>query len=363
MGAYSMLDKNKVVVAMSGGVDSSLTAALLKEEGYEVIGITMQIWPANTKVEADEDSCCSLSAVEDARRVADKLDIPFYVVNFKDLFEQKVIANFKDEYAEARTPNPCIVCNKEIKFKSFLHKAQELGAYYMATGHYAQIDKVDGRYILKKGKDQRKDQSYMLYNLTQSQLEHTLFPLADYEKSETRELAKKFGLKVHNKPESQEICFVPDDDYNRFLKDNYPEILRPGKIVDLKGNILGEHQGLAFYTIGQRKGLELNTHEKWYVVKLDQKNNQVVVGKNDDVFSRTLIAQDINWIALDDLKGAMEVEATARYNAPVTDAIISPLPANKVKVEFKEAVRAITPGQSIVFYDGDIVLGGGIISS
>ncbi|GAB6138273.1 tRNA 2-thiouridine(34) synthase MnmA [Halanaerobaculum tunisiense] len=358
-----MLDKNKVVVAMSGGVDSSLTAALLKEQGYEVIGITMQIWPADEMPEENEGGCCSLSAVNDARRVASQLDIPFYVVNFQELFESTVIEDFKDEYAQARTPNPCVVCNKEIKFEAFLRKAKELGAYYMATGHYAEIERTEERNLLKKASDEDKDQTYMLYNMTQKQLEHTLFPLADYEKTETRKLAKEYDLKVYDKPDSQEICFIPDDDYQRFLTDNYPEIIEPGPILDLEGNKLGEHDGLPFYTIGQRKGLGLETHKRWYVVELDPDRNAVIVGDNKDVFRGELVAEELNWISIAKLTEPQVVEAKIRYNAPAAEATIYPLANNQARVVFAEEQRAITPGQSVVFYDGDLVVGGGLIKS
>ncbi|MBM7624712.1 tRNA 2-thiouridine(34) synthase MnmA [Sporohalobacter salinus] len=357
-----MLNQNRVVVAMSGGVDSSLAAAILKEKGYEVIGITMKIWPSEETPVDNENSCCSLSAVEDARSVAYKLDIPFYVVNFEDLFKRTVIKNFKEEYSQARTPNPCVVCNKVIKFSAFLNKAKELGAYYMATGHYAKIIQNDtGRYLLKRAADLDKDQTYMLYNLTQEQLEHTMFPLSDHTKSKTRDLAKDYNLRVHDKPESQEICFIPDDNYRRFLKENYPEIIESGPILDLEGNKLGKHRGLPFYTIGQRRGLGLESNKKWYVVDMDSDRNALIVGDNEDVFKEELIVEKINWISIEKLTESKKVQAKIRYNSPSAEATLYPVDKNTVKVVFEEPQRAITPGQSAVFYNEDIVVGGGVI--
>lgn len=357
-----MLDQNRVVVAMSGGVDSSLAAAILKEKGYEVIGITMKIWPSEETPVDNETGCCSLSAVEDARRVAYKLDIPFYVVNFEDLFKRTVIQNFKEEYSQARTPNPCVVCNKVIKFNAFLNKAQELGAYYIATGHYAKITQNEaGRYLLKRSADPNKDQTYMLYNLTQEQLEHTMFPLAEHTKSQTRELARDYDLRVHDKPESQEICFIPDDNYRRFLKENYPQIVEPGPILDLEGNKLGEHKGLPFYTIGQRRGLGLENNKKLYVVEMDPKRNALIVGDNEDVFEEELIVEEINWISIEKLTEPKKVEVKIRYNSPAAEATLYPMGENKTRVVFDKSQRAITPGQSAVFYNKDIVVGGGVI--
>ena len=355
------LNKNRVVVAMSGGVDSSLTAALLKEQGYEVIGITMQIWPDEESPADNENGCCSLSAVNDARRVAGKLDIPFYVVNFEELFKKTVIENFKNQYAQARTPNPCVVCNKEIKFGAFLKKAKELGAYYMATGHYAKIDRSkEDRHLLKKAADPKKDQTYMLYNMTQEQLRHTLFPLAEHKKAEVRQLARDYELKTHDKEESQEICFIPDDDYKRFLKENYPRIYKPGPILDKQGNQLGEHEGLPFYTIGQRRGLGLESNKKWYVIDLDSERNAVIVGDNEDTFAKELVAEQLNWIVFEELMEPIEVEAKIRYNTPAAKATIYPM-GRGARVVFAQPQRAITPGQSVVFYDREIVVGGGII--
>ena len=357
----SELNKNRVVMAMSGGVDSSLSAALLKEQGYEVIGITMKIWPSDEPPVDNEGGCASLSAVEDARRVAYKLDIPFYVVNLEDIFGKTVIKNFKNEYAQGRTPNPCVYCNKVIKFGALLKKAKELGAYYMATGHYAKIEQNSkGRYILKRAADQAKDQTYMLYKMSQNQLRHVLFPLAEYEKQDTRKLAREYNLKVYDKEESQEICFIPDDDYKRFLKEKYPKTAKVGPIIDVEGNRLGEHEGLPFYTIGQRRGLGLQDSKKWYVVELDPDRNAVVVGDNEDVFEKELIAEDLNWISIKKLKEPKEVEAKIRYNTPPAKATIYPT-GEEVKVVFSKPQRAITPGQSVVFYDREVVVGGGII--
>ncbi|SHK03793.1 tRNA 2-thiouridine(34) synthase MnmA [Propionispora hippei] len=359
-----MCAKTRVVVAMSGGVDSSLTAALLVRQGYDVIGVTMQIWDKDAPVDdADGRGCCSLTAVDDARRVAEKIGIPYYVLNFRQLFEDTVIDYFIKEYSVGKTPNPCIACNRFVKFEGLLNKAKGLGAEYVATGHYARIqyDTANQRYLLRKGLDTTKDQSYALYHLNQNTLKHFLMPLGEYTKVQTREMAKEIGLAVANKPDSQEICFIPDDDYKGYLEEKVPQALKPGNIVDVEGRVVGRHKGLPLYTVGQRKGLGLAVGKPLYVVALDTKRNEVVVGSDQDVFGSSLIAGDLNFITMDDLQAPLEVTAKIRYGTREAGAIVSPLPNGRVYVQFAEKQRAITPGQSVVFYDGDIVIGGGII--
>jgi len=339
----------KIVVAMSGGVDSSVAAALLKEEGHDVIGITMQIWPGGK-----ESSCCSLSAVEDARRVANKLGIPYYVLNFKKIFKKKVMDYFISEYECGRTPNPCVKCNQHIKFDALLEKAKALGADFLATGHYAKIEKIAGRYILKKGIDPKKDQSYFLHSLNQEALSKTIFPLGGMTKQEVRKLAKKFKLKVADKEESQEICFV-EDNFGKLMS------AKEGKIVDIEGKVLGKHKGYQLYTIGQRRGLGLSRKNPAYVLKIDPKTNTITVGDRGDVYGDDLIAGDLNWISVNKIDTPIKVKAKIRYNSPESEAEILPLSKEKIKVMFKNPQFAITPGQSVVFYDGDAVVGGGII--
>jgi tRNA-specific 2-thiouridylase len=360
-----MADKPRVVVAMSGGVDSSLTAALLVHQGYDVIGATMQIWEKDQgNDDPDSRGCCSLSAVDDARRVANKLGIPYYVLNFRDMFQDTVVNYFMEEYSAGRTPNPCIACNRYVKFEGLLHKALALGAQYVATGHYAQIIYDDNRqrYILRKGIDATKDQSYALYHLNQHTLKHFLMPLGKFAKTETRKMARELGLSVADKPDSQEICFVPNDDYKAFLKNRIPEALKPGNIVDLADNILGRHQGVQLYTVGQRKGLGLAVGTPLYVISLNAERNEVVVGSDQDVFSSELIAGDLNFITIDSLDAPLTVEAKIRYSAPGAQATVTPLGDGQVHVRFTAPQRAITPGQSVVFYHDEDVVGGGIIT-
>lgn len=356
------MNSKRVVVAMSGGVDSSVTAALLKDKGFEVIGITMQIWERSK----DWGGCCGIGSIEDAKRVAYKLEIPHYVLNFSDIFKEKVIANFCEEYKEGRTPNPCIRCNKYIKFGTLLKKAKELSADYIATGHYARIelDNQRKRYLLRKGIDSQKDQSYVLYVMNQKQLEQTLMPLGNFTKDQVRRIAREKDLPVADKQESQEICFIPDNHYGEFLKGCIPQRAhQPGPIVNKEGEIIGEHQGIIFYTIGQRKGIGIAEREPLYVTSIDKENNTIVVGKKEDVYRDELLADNVNFIYMDKLKAPIKVEAKIRYLHPAAEASIFPQDKDKVKVKFNQPQWAITPGQTAVFYNRDTVIGGGTILS
>lgn len=348
---------------MSGGVDSSVAAYLLKEQGYDVIGVTMQIWQEDKEYEEREGGCCSLSAVDDARRVADKIGIPFYVLNFRDSFKKNVIDYFIDEYMEGKTPNPCIACNKYLKFDELLKKAQGIGADYIATGHYAKIEEHNGRYILVKSDDDKKDQTYALYNMTQEQLAHTLMPCGEYTKDRIREIAKEIGLAVHSKKDSEEICFISDNNHGKYISEAMPGKVKQGNFVDKDGNILGKHKGIVYYTIGQRKGLGLAMGRPVFVTDINPLTNEVVVGAEEDIFKTDLICKDINFIAFDNLDKSLELKAKIRYSAKPATATITPLENGKVRVSFKEKQRAITKGQSVVFYLDDLVVGGGIIES
>lgn len=358
------MSKGKVMLGMSGGVDSSVAAALLIGQGYEVIGITMQIWPDMDECRRrTEGGCCSLSAVDDARRVANSLGINYYVLNFKDVFQDKVIDYFTNEYLAGRTPNPCIACNRFVKFEALLAKAVSMGMDYIATGHYARIEYDDkaGRYLLKKSVAAGKDQTYVLYTMTQYHLARTLFPIGGFTKDQVRALASEYGLPVASKPDSQEICFVEDNDYGRFIEENTDAEIKPGYFVDRQGNILGRHRGIIHYTIGQRKGLGVSFGKPMYVAEIRPEDNTVVLGDADEVFSAGLVASDPNFISIDELRDEMRVTAKIRYSAKEAPAVIRPLDSGRVEVLFDEPQRAVTPGQAVVFYDGDIVVGGAVI--
>lgn len=358
------MSKGKVMIGMSGGVDSSVAAAILLDKGYEVFGVTMQIWPDMSEDrQKNEGGCCSLSAVDDARRVADKLGIPYYVMNFKDVFQQKVIDYFTDEYIRGRTPNPCIACNRHVKFEALLQKAIAMGMDYVATGHYARIEfeQKSQRFLLKKSVTEAKDQTYALYTLTQQQLAKTLFPIGDYTKERVREMAREIGLTVASKPDSQEICFVEDNDYGRFICENTQYKIKPGNFLDTQGRVIGMHKGIIHYTVGQRKGLGSTFGKPMYVVAVNTENNTVILGEENEVFTDMLIADDMNFISIPGLENEMRVAAKIRYSAKEAVAVIMPVTDDCVQVRFDNPQRAVTPGQSVVFYDGDIIIGGGVI--
>lgn len=344
--------KKKVLLGMSGGVDSSVGALLLKESGYEVIGATMQL----------HDFCNNDDLVKGAQEVAKKLGIEHHIFNMKEEFNRYVIDYFVKEYEQGRTPNPCIACNKYLKFGAMVDKAREMNIPYISTGHYAMIVKENEKFFLKKAVDKSKDQSYVLYNLTQQLLSQTLFPLGEYSKKEIREIAKKNKLGIENKPESQEICFIPDNNHFRFIKENAPNTIKKGEILDTSGNILGYHDGTAKYTIGQRKGLGISSSKPLFVVDIVEENNQIIVGSNDDLFSNELIASNLNWISGEFPTNRTNVKAKIRYKAQESEVTLYPLDEGMCKVVFSTSQRAITKGQSIVFYDDEYVLGGGVIS-
>jgi tRNA-specific 2-thiouridylase len=341
---------------MSGGVDSSVAAALLVEQGYGVIGIMMRLWAE------EENRCCAPQAVDDARAVAAQLGIPFYLVNYEDEFRSCVVDYFVAEYSRGRTPNPCLACNRSIRFGRLLRHAQALGAGHLATGHYARVD-YDGRqYRLRMGADTYKDQSYVLYMLGQHELERAIFPVGAYTKSQVREMAQHRGLTVADKDESMELCFVADDDYRRFLREHATQAVQPGPIVDTAGREIGQHQGLPFYTVGQRRGLGIAAREALYVIRLDVDHNTLVVGPARELGRRSLVAGEVSYVCGKPPHGPVHVQAKIRYKATLARATWTPLDGGRARVEFEAPLRDITPGQAVVGYQQDVVLGGGIIN-
>lgn len=356
--------RERIVVAMSGGVDSSVAAALLVEQGQEVIGISMQLWERSECGAHRERSCCSVQDIDDARSVAATLGIPFYVVDMAASFREGVMDYFAASYANGLTPNPCVACNDRVKFGALLEKAQSLEADAVATGHYAQVewDAVSGRYRLKCGADASKDQSYVLFGLTQEQLARSRFPVGRYDKAAIRQVARRLGLRVADKPDSQDICFLSGGDREEFLRARLP-VIQPGPIVDMEGRLLGEHRGICFYTIGQRKGLGIGSSEALYVVAIDAEENRLTVGSLEALQQESLTAERVNWIGAEPTVGeSVRAAVKIRYNHQPQPATVTRQSDTTALVRFDESQQAITPGQAVVFYDGDLVLGGGWIT-
>jgi tRNA-uridine 2-sulfurtransferase len=361
-----MTGMQRIVVGMSGGVDSSVAAALLVEQGYDVVGVTLRVWPWREAADPTQrfGSCCSAESAADARAVARGLGIPYYLLDSEAEFAEKVIDRFVDAYAAGTTPVPCVACNRDLKFGSLLARARAWDAAAVATGHYARVtrDATTGRYLLWRGRDRLKDQSDFLWTLTQEQLAGARFPLGDLTKGEVREHARRLGLPTADKPESQEICFVPDHDYRGFLRRRRGEIFRPGPIVDRQGRRLGVHAGLAAYTVGQRKGLGLAAGRALHVLDLDPQSNTVTVGPAEQLERTDFVARDVNVIACDPSSAPLRVEAKIRHNHAAAPATVRVLDGGRAEVVFDAPQRAITPGQSVVWYQGDCVVGGGVIA-
>ena len=353
----------KVVVGMSGGVDSSVAAWLLLQQGYEVIGVTMQIWQEETQETLEENGgCCGLSAVEDARRVAAQLGIPYYVMNFRKEFQAAVMDYFVREYCHGRTPNPCIACNRYVKWEALLQRSLEIGADYIATGHYAQIQKLPtGRYTLAAAVTAAKDQTYALYSLTQHQLAHTLMPVGSYSKEEIREIAGRIGLRVAGKPDSQEICFVPDKDYAGFIKREYGIEEEPGNFVSQDGYVLGQHKGILHYTIGQRKGLGVAFGKPMFVAEIRPENREIVLAEDVDLYTRTVYASHLNFMSAEQLTGKKQLIGKIRYNHRGAPCVAEQIEEDVIRCKFLEPQRAVTPGQALVLYEDGHVWGGGTI--
>ena len=351
----------KALIAMSGGVDSSVAALLIKQAGYECMGCTMRLYDGDGTAEG-ESTCCSLSDVEDARSVAMRLGMPYQVFNFKEEFESRVIQKFADSYIQGITPNPCIDCNRYLKFGKLHDRGKELGYDYVVTGHYARIEQLeDGSYALKKALDPTKDQSYVLYSMTQEELAHTMFPLGGMSKTETRKIAEENGFVNADKPDSQDICFVPDGDYARVVEKYTGVKSQPGNFTDSSGNVIAPHKGIIHYTVGQRRGLGIASSEPYYVCRICPENNTVILGRHQELFSSETDVKEVNWISGTAPSGPVRCKVKIRYRHKEQPALVTPTGPDTVHIVFDEPQRAITPGQAAVFYDGDIVLGGGVI--
>jgi tRNA-specific 2-thiouridylase len=352
----------RIVVAMSGGVDSSVAAALLVEQGYDVIGMMMRLWSEETVTGKVYNRCCTPDQMADARRIADRLGIPFYVLDTRDVFRDTVVDFFIDQHRQGFTPNPCMECNRHIRFEWLLNNALALDADYLATGHYARIRQAaDGKYELLRGVDEHKDQSYVLSVMGQHELSHVRFPVGEYPKPEVRQIAERFGLITANKHDSQDLCFLGDGDYRRFLRVHAPDVMTAGPIMRKDGTIIGEHQGLANYTIGQRKGLGLTTSEPMYVLDMNPYRNALIVGTKDELGISELTANRVNWVSGEAPTEAFRAEVKIRYKSKAVPARIEPLAPDQVAIHFDDPVRDATPGQGAVIYNGEICLGGGII--
>lgn len=353
------MEKKKVVVAMSGGVDSSVAAALLKEQGFDVTGMMLRLWSEPGK--ENSNRCCTPDAMAQARRVAGILDIPFYAVDAKDVFRETVVQYFLDGYAKGETPNPCLICNRQIRWTFLLNHALALGAEYMATGHYVRIRDEGAEKILLRAIDPLKDQSYVLYVLNQEKLKHAIFPIGDYPKAEIRAIAERFGLPTASRKDSQDLCFLAGEDYRNFLKRNAPQILKTGNIQTLEGNVIGEHNGLANYTIGQRKGLGVASPLPLYVIRKDSASNTLIVGTQEQMGVGELTAREVNWLSASPPTEAFQARVKIRYTAKEVSARVEPLGADQAKIRFETPARDATSGQAAVFYVGEKMLGGGII--
>ena len=351
----------RVLVALSGGVDSAVAAALLVEQGYKVFGAMLRLWAEPRSGDVCANRCCTPEAVDRARRVADQLDIPFYLINAQVPFKAQVVDYFVAEYAAGRTPNPCVVCNRTIRFGLLLERTLAVGGTFMATGHYARVRSVAGSYQLLRGRDAHKDQSYFLHVLTQGQLAHVLFPVGELTKEEVRAVARQCGLPVADQPESQDLCFLTDGDYRRFLTQQAPHLFRPGPIRDTSGRVLGQHDGLPAYTIGQRKGLGITAPEPLYVLAIEPAENALVVGTAEELGQDECLIEKMHYVSGEAPTVAFRATAQIRYQAQASAVTATPLPRGKVQVRFDSRQRDITPGQFLVLYDGKVVLGGGVI--